>query len=181
MMIYKFATGSEDKLREARSVLGEQLQSVKVDLLEVQSEDISEVAAHKAKEGFEKIGEPVLVEDTGLYLEGLNGMPGPFIKWFLKADGIPGLLRMISGKSLVAKAVTVAAIYNGTEVITGVGEIEGSIANEARGPNGFGWDKIFMPNGSSKTFGEMDLDEKNLYSMRRKAFENIIAKLESPK
>lgn len=71
-----------------------------------------------------------------------------------------------------AEAICFVASYDGAEYTISSGKVSGKIADESRGENGFGWDKIFIPDGSDKTYGEMSLEEKNVFSMRKIAFEN---------
>lgn len=174
----KFATGNEGKLKEARAILGFEVEQVDVDLIEIQAVDVEEVTKHKAKEGFDQVGEPVMVEDTALEFEGLNGLPGALIKWFMKSVDNEGLTEMLTeGKSRKATAVTCIGYHDGSETIIVRGEIQGTISDKPRGENGFGWDKIFIPDGYKKTFAEMTDDEKNSMSMRKRAFENLKKKL----
>ena len=74
-----------------------------------------------------------------------------------------------------ALAKTVIATYDGqTLPRIFVGEVEGSIATAPAGTGGFGWDNIFIPKGAEKTFAEMSPEEKDTYSMRRQALENML-------
>lgn len=172
----KFATGNENKLREARSILGNDLESVKIDMIEIQDKDMLEVVKHKARDGYIKTGEQIMVEDSSLIIESMNGMPGPFIKWYLEGIGLEGIIAFLRNKNRKAKAVAYVVSYDGLDYTIGYGEISGEITDEPRGENGFGWDKIFKPNGSDFTFGEMALEEKNKYSMRKLAFEDFKVK-----
>lgn len=175
-MKIKFATSNEGKLREFRSVLGDGVESIKIDLLEIQDENMESVAKHKAREAWEKLNEKVLIEDTSLLIESMNHMPGPFIKWFMKGLGNNGLILATDNVNRKAKAVTYIAMYDGHQYMLGVGEIKGHISTEVIGDKGFGWDSIFIPDGSHKTFGEMEI-EKNKYSMRRMALEDLLRQL----
>lgn len=172
-MMYPFATGNKNKLKEARSILGEDLESIQIDLIEIQDIDPLKVLEHKAKEAFIKIGKPVIIEDTSLLISSMCGLPGPFIKWFLQSVQNKGLIQMTDSNNRNAIALCYVAVYNGENIIYGKGEVEGIISKEERGENGFGWDTIFIPKGSEKTFAEMDLEEKNRFSMRKLAFEDF--------
>jgi non-canonical purine NTP pyrophosphatase (RdgB/HAM1 family) len=171
-MKYIFATGNENKLKEAKSILGEDVESIKIDLFEIQDLDPLTVVIHKAKEAYEKLGISVLIEDTSLMIGSMNGLPGPFIKWFLETVKNEGIIKMTDPVDRKAKAVCYVALFDGESIVYGKGETEGSISVEERG-QGFGWDPIFIPNGSDKTFGQMSLEEKNLFSMRKKAFQDF--------
>ena len=167
-----FVTSNEFKRQEAEAVLGFSLRHRPLDLVEPQSLDLHEVVRSKAKVAFELIQAPVLVEDTGLELLGLGGFPGPLIRWLLASVGAGGICRIaraFGDSRAVARCVACAA--NGSEAIVGEGAVLGTIATEPRGTGGFGWDTAFIPDdGDGRTYGEMDDDEKNAISHRRKAF-----------
>lgn len=115
-----------------------------------------------------------MVEDTSLEIKSWNGLPGALIKWFLDTVGNKGILKMLgdsSDRSALAK--TAVAYFDGAHTHVFVGEIEGSLSYEELGENGFGWDTIFIPSGSEKTFAQMTEQEKNSISMRKLAFEKM--------
>jgi len=167
-----FVTSNEGKRREAEAVLGFALRHQGLDLVEPQSLDLHEVVRSKAAAGFELINAPVLVEDTGLELLGLDGFPGPLIRWLLASVGADGICRIahaFGDPRAVARCVACAS--DGSQTIIGEGAVSGTIARKPRGGGGFGWDSAFIPDDSGgRTYGEMDEDEKNLISHRRKAF-----------
>ncbi len=163
-----FATKNLNKLREVNEILGRELHQISVELLEPQGLDIVEVVKEKARYAFHKTGKFVLVEDTGLEFDSWNGLPGALIRWFLEAVGNEGILKMLKGeKNRQATAKTAVGFYDGTKCHVFVGKIRGEILPEIRGQSGFGWDPIFVPEGHSKSFGEMTAEEKNEISMRR--------------
>lgn len=167
-----------DKLIEARQILGIEIEQYQVDLNEIQAIEVKDVISHKAREGYQLVEAPILVEDTGLYLDAWNGLPGALAKWFLKSVGNVGILKMLQPfKNRAAQAKTWVGFWNGEQFIYGRGEINGMIAFEERGENGFGWDFIFIPEGREKTFAEMTAPEKNAISMRREALEDLKKKI----
>lgn len=115
-----------------------------------------------------------LVEDTSLYFEGLHGLPGPLIKWFLKSLKPAGLAELATKlPTTVATAKTIIGLaHSPTDIHFFEGAVLGQIVSP-RGDNGFGWDCIFQPQGSSKTFAEMPMAEKHLYSMRQRAVKKL--------
>jgi non-canonical purine NTP pyrophosphatase (RdgB/HAM1 family) len=120
-----------------------------------------------------------MVEDTGLYLNALHGLPGALVRWFLVTIGPGGICALIpAGADRGATARTAVALCDGEDVEIFVGETRGAIAPTPAGAGGFGWDPIFLPLGASRTFAEMDQTEKNVYSMRRQALERLRARLE---
>ncbi len=170
-----FVTGNVNKLREASQILGCSLKQGEVDgLIEMQTLDVSELVLHKLDQAFKTIGGPVLVEDSGLIFTEWNGLPGALVKWFEKSVGCAGMLKMLeSFSNREAIAVCYAAVRFGKIVKVAKGESRGTIAFAERGTNGFGWDTIFIPEGSEQTFAQMKPEEKNAISHRKKAFEEL--------
>ncbi len=178
--ILKFATGNENKLREARQILWIPLEKAEVgDLDEIQTTDVEELIRHKARGAYEIMGEPVMVEDTGLAFTAWNGLPGALIKWFLQTVNNEWLLKMLEWYTdRRAEAICYIASFDGESYTIASGRVSGTIATECRGETLFGWDKIFIPNDHSKTFAEMTPEEKNSISMRKLAFENYLRLIE---
>jgi len=169
-----FVTGSRNKILEAERILKRPLQSKDLDLPEIQSIKVEDVVAHKARLAYESVGRtPVIVEDTGVFIDGWNGLPGALIRWFLETVGTAGICSMLDNfPDRNARAQTIVAKYDGT-LKSYSGEVIGQIASRPRGDNGFGWDTIFIPQGETRTFAEMESFEKDRFSMRRIAFEKF--------
>ncbi|MCA1848151.1 MAG: RdgB/HAM1 family non-canonical purine NTP pyrophosphatase [Actinobacteria bacterium] len=179
-----FVTTNEHKRREVERILGVELERAALgpqDVPEVQALDFAEVAARKARSAYEALGEPpypVLVEDSGLVIGAWNGLPGALTKWFLSSVGNEGLLRMLCGGDRRARAVCAVAVADrGGKVRVFRGEVEGSVAPEPRGEGGFGWDPIFVPEGSGLTYAQMG-EAKNEDSHRARAFRQVRGWLE---
>lgn len=169
-----FITSNTDKLREVERILGHALAQVSVPLEEIQAVDLVPVVSHKAKQAYAHLSRPVLVEDTGLAFAAWHGLPGALIKWFLATLGTEGICRLLQGETnRAATAITVFGYYEGTTVQIFSGVVAGLVTEVPRGSNGFGWDAIFQPVGSGRTFGEMSAEEKDHFSMRRLALEQI--------
>ncbi|PWW73937.1 inosine triphosphate pyrophosphatase [Tuber magnatum] len=144
-----FVTGNASKLAEVSAILatsGIKIQSRALDLPELQG-NIEDISKHKAKQAAEAIGGPVLVEDTCLCFNALKGLPGPYVKWFIKGVG-----------------------HEGLEPVLFQGRTDGKIV-PARGLARFGWDPIFEYKG--QTYAEMDKAVKNSISHRFKALEML--------
>jgi len=169
-----FATTNENKLREARGILGVEVEGAALDLPEPQALDVAEVAAGKAiaaREALDRLDVPVLVEDSGIVFGAWNGLPGALTKWFLGSVGNEGLLRMLApfeDRSARAVCAVAVALPGGGSPRVFVGEVRGSVAREPRGAGGFGWDPIFVPAGGAKTYAELG-PEKNADSHRARA------------
>jgi XTP/dITP diphosphohydrolase len=174
-----FVTGNEAKFREAHSVairFGVRLVMVDVEKLEIQSDRLEEISLRAAREAYGVLRRPLVVEDSGLFIEALNGFPGPYSSYTYKTIGLGGVLRLLEGESNRRACFRSAvALVTGCHEEVFTGEVCGYIAVEARGTRGFGFDPIFVPEGSEKTFAEMAAEEKNMYSHRARAF-SLMAK-----
>jgi len=170
-----FVTSNVGKLREAEAVLGTPLEHHALDLDELQSLDLEKVVRHKAAAAFERLGRPVLVEDTGLELAALGGFPGPLVKFLLASvgpEGISRIARCFSDDGATARCV--ACARDESRTVLGTGVVRGRIAAAPRGSLGFGWDSVFMPDaGDGRTYAEMDETDKNAISHRRLAFSDL--------
>lgn len=175
-----FVTGNKKKLEEVQQILSGgsafEIVNTKLDLPELQGDPI-EIAIEKCKLAARSVKGPVFTEDTSLCFNALNGLPGPYIKWFLEKCGHDGLNQMLDGFSdRSAYAQTIVAFTYGAdeEVHIFDGRTGGTIV-EARGKLDFGWDPIFEPiEGQEgerwKTYAEMTKEEKNAISHRAKSF-----------
>lgn len=172
-----FVTGNSHKLREVESILGK-MRHVHLDLPEIQELEPRKVVIAKAQAAIAQGYSPVLIEDTSLSLTALNGLPGPLIKWFLKALGCEGVHQLAASRGdCKAEVRTIFGLAFGPQTfIYGEGVVLGEVVSP-RGA-GFGWDSIFCPHGSLKTMGEMTLEEKASCSMRTLALHDLRAQLE---
>ncbi len=191
-------TGNEFKRAEFSRLLGREIQIIDIpNVLEAQpeldlmrSENYTDCSIHvaraKAKDAYFRNGKvPCLVEDTALYCDGLEGQPGPLIKYHAY-DG-KALRRLcrdiynpIDGSAPITNAVWIVALaaWNGTEdePQCWLGVVHGTITPELRGPARFGFDPIFIPVGSTETLAELvhrDPANKDQFSARRFALESL--------
>ncbi|HIP25754.1 MAG TPA: XTP/dITP diphosphatase [Archaeoglobus profundus] len=165
-----FITSNEGKYKEARSV-GEkyriEVEWLNEEYLEPQSKDLEYIARKSAELLVEKVKKPFFIEDSGLFIEALNGFPGPYSSYVFKTIGNEGILKLMEGiKNRKAYFLSVIAFFDGREIKIFKGRVDGVIATEMRGDKGFGFDPIFEYNG--RTFAEMG-EEKNVVSHRSKA------------
>jgi len=148
-----------------------QLRVINVDLPEIQEISTEAVAKNKGIQGAQLANGPCVVEDTSLQFNALGGMPGPFIKWFqqkLKSDGLYNLLLGYEDKSAVCVCTLAFCPYPHADPVLFTGETHGTIVEPVEGL-GFGWDSIFVPDGSDVPFSMMTTEEKNKFSHRGKA------------
>ena len=175
-----YITGNPGKARLLSLYLDFPVIHRPIDLLEIQSLDGAEIIAYKAREAYQQVGSPVLVEDTSLRFRALGQLPGPLIKWFLAELGTEGLCRLLDAfpdRSAVAEVQF--GLYDGQTFLAFPGAREGSIARAPRGSGGFGWDSIFIPAGYDKTWAEMTSEESQATSMRRIALKKLETYLKS--
>ena len=185
-----FVSSNQMKIKEVRSILADtqsspfpfKLHCENFELIEPQSTPV-DISRTKCKQAVQLCRGPVIVEDTSLHFNGLNGMPGPYIKAFYESlgnEGLAGLLDFQDDRSAYAQCVVSFSLGVGHEIKTFVGTAEGTIlrsaavaANKTAASQGFGWDPIFIPNGFDVPFGQMDMDVKNKLSHRFKAFRQL--------
>lgn len=143
-------------------------------MLELQGE-VDEICTIKCKEAAKQVQGPVIVEDTALAFNGLKGLPGPYIKWFLEKLEPEGLFKLLEGfedKSAQAICTFAFARDENSEVILFQGITKGTIVSP-RGPPNFGWDPVFQPDGYDKTYAELPKETKNQISHRFRAVDKL--------
>jgi XTP/dITP diphosphohydrolase len=174
-----FATGNINKLNEAKSILskyGIAVGMLKLKGDEIQSESLKEIAQKSVLNAYRRCRLPIFVEDAGLFIDALSGFPGPYAAYVYHTIHNSGILKLMENTNdRHAKFRSFIAYYDGEtscEPICFEGASNGEITNAERkeqGKSGFGFDPIFQPEGSNKTFAEMTIEEKNVYSHRAMA------------
>lgn len=178
MTCFVLVTGNPGKIAEARTALGMDIEAVEIDLPEIQSLDYREVLQAKAEEAWRRIGRPLVVEEAGLDLATLNAFPGPLVKWMLGAVGAEGIARAAAALGNVRAAARCFLLYkDGDREIVAEGRTEGTLVLPGRGSHGFGWDPVFLPEGSDRTFAELTGAEKDAVSHRGRAWREMAKKL----
>lgn len=141
---------------------------VALDLPEHRSDDVGEIAKGKAQYAYEELKTPVMVDDTGLFIDTLNGFPGPYAAFVLNTIGNTGILKLMEGmQDRSARFTTAIGFADETGARIFSGTVEGHITRAPRGSEGFGYDPIFAV--GEKTLAELTLDEKNSISHRARA------------
>jgi XTP/dITP diphosphohydrolase len=180
-----FASNNEHKIREIKSLLGDSFTLLglrDINILEEIPENeplIEGNALAKARYAHNSSGMNVFADDTGLEIAALNGLPGVHSARFAggnkssEANIVKVLSMLDTYENRNARFKTVIAlILDGKEYLF-EGIVNGTIIHEKRGVSGFGYDPIFLPQGKTRTFAEMDLNEKNSISHRAIAFEKL--------
>lgn len=172
-----FITGNCMKADEAKEILskfGIALEQKSLEIEEIQEKDAEPVAREKARQAFGILKKPLIVEDTGLYINAMNGYPGTLIKHFFDSIGPQGIVDFLAGKDRSAEAITVVAHCDSKgEVRTFRGSVSGRISEKVTKGYDFAWDTIFIPEGYDRTYAEIGTAEKNGISQRRLALENF--------
>ncbi len=161
-------TGNWAKVKMAKlklEPLGFEIDNVKMDTVEIQSDTIEEVAKYSAKWASDKLKTNVLKNDSGLMIEGLNGFPSAYTHYVQDTIGEDGILKLMKGMdNRKAKFVEALAYCEyGKEPVAFICETEGTIAQEKQGQYGWSWDFIFIPKGETKTLGCFPDDERFNY------------------
>lgn len=183
-MTLRFVTGNAGKFREAQALLAARdipLERADVPTLEIQSDDLEEVAALKALQLLGTVRPPYFLEDAGLFVGSLAGFPGPYSSHAYRTIGCGGILRLLRGRTGAARAAhfeaVVAYVDPRGSLHLFLGVARGRIADRPRGRNGFGFDPIFLPRASRRTFAEMTAADKNRISHRGRAVAALVRHL----
>lgn len=168
-------TTSKDKLAEINKILGTNHKVSKIEIPEIQSLDLDEVITQKAKAAYQILKKPVLVEDISFEINALKGLPGTFIKFFLKTLGTEKTVALVRGTKTNTKVTASVAIYDGKKLKIFKGTVLGTLSKKDKGANGFGFDKVFIPNGHTMTYAQMPTTLKNKISHRAKALKKVKA------
>jgi XTP/dITP diphosphohydrolase len=174
-----FATGNTNKFNEARCTL--EAYGVTVGMLrlkgdEIQSESLQEIAEKSVLNAYRNSHLPIFVEDAGLFIDALEGFPGPYAAYVYKTIHNMGILKLMkhekNRKAHFQSIISYCDAQNATKPISFYGESKGEITQTERkepGKLGFGFDPIFQPISTDKTFAQMTIKEKNHYSHRANA------------
>ena len=163
-----FATSNENKFQEAERILsnfGVQINFFKTTLEEIQSDNLSDIAQQKAINAYNRIQKPVIIEDDGLFINSLDGFPGPYSSYAYDTIGNKGIMNLL-GNSKVRDAKFVSIIAYCDESFNPKlfeSSIPGKISSVIE-EGGWGYDPIFIPAGESKTYA--NVSDKDKFSHR---------------
>lgn len=182
------ASGNKEKIKETQEIFEDfkvvSMQNKGVDIEVEEDQETFQKNAIKKAETIAKLlnGKKCIADDSGIEIKSLNGFPGVFTKrWFDGTDRQRNLkliekLKGFSKENRKIRFTTAIALSDGKNTICEIGTIDGFVAEEVRGENGFGFDEIFeLENG--KTLAELSQEEKNKISARKIALEKIRQKL----
>lgn len=171
-------TQNERKIEELTPIFeefGVPFETSGLEKYEVRAPSVGMVAMEAAKHAYKVLKRPVVVDDTGLYIESLSDFPGPYAAYVLETIGMEGVLRLMEGvEDRDARFDTGVGYADGWVFRYFVGTMYGDIARAPSGEGGFGYDPIFIPDGESRTYAELPLDEKVKISHRSEAFRKFL-------
>ncbi len=174
-----FITGNQNKADYLARYLGFPVKHMKLDLDELQSLDLKEIVEHKVKQAYDKVKSPVIVEDVSLEFAAYGRLPGTFIKFFVDEIPFETICSMVDGKTRKATAKCVFGYFDGGNLKLFEGKLDGEIAQTPSGENGYGWDKIFIPEGYNVTRASLNEEEDRKTYLQIKPFAQLKAFLES--
>jgi XTP/dITP diphosphohydrolase len=179
--IVYFTTGNKGKNVEAARIAAEfgvRLRQVNRPKVEIQSDDLKEIATFSAKEAAEATHRPVVAEDSGFFVHALSGFPGPyssFVHETIGSQGILNLMRTVRNREAHFQAAVAFCIPE-AQPVSFSASVNGVVIRRMRGRHGFGFDPIFVPKGGDgRTFAQMGADEKNILSHRAGAFRQFFS------
>jgi len=175
-----FATGNEGKVATLRHYLdqyGIELEQHELPLVEPQDDSVEEVAKDKVRQAYAMVRGPVIAQDSGFCIKVLKDFPGPYTKYVLDTLGADGLLKLMAGENDRTVKFMNAVAYADAEgrVTTFTDDISGQMTIQPTQVHGKAWSElwgIFIPEGRSKTLGEMDEQELKSYWDERQASGN---------
>ncbi|WP_297218069.1 XTP/dITP diphosphatase [Thermoplasma sp.] len=175
--MYKFVTSNRHKFEEARDLAsrhGIDIEWVQMKYEEIQDDSTERISYDSCKKLSGKVDPPYFIDDSGLFIEYLKGFPGPYSSYVSSTIGNEGILKLLEGvTNRSAYFLTVVSLNEGHSIMQFTGKVMGKISTSIMGSNGFGYDPIFIPDGSDRTFAEMDTSSKNAISHRSIAFRGL--------
>jgi len=179
-MELKVVTSNDGKIKEFKQAFEKTPvfpTKVSVPYPEVQASSLEEVVDFGLDNLKDKIQPPFIIDDAGVFVDGLEGFPGVYSRYVYDTIGLQGILKQMENledRQASFKCVLGLLLEDGT-THKFVGECKGRIIHEMRGDGGFGYDPIFIPDGFDRTFAELPPEEKNEISHRGRAMQNLLA------
>jgi XTP/dITP diphosphohydrolase len=170
-----FATSNRGKYQEAALLatrFGVRLKHLNTAKEEIQADKLTEIASFAASHAAASKRCNVVCEDAGLFVNALDGFPGPYSAYVFRKIGTAGVLKLMRDVANRRASFMAALAYcePGERPKCFSGVVKGTVSERPKGTHGFGFDPIFVPLGERRTFAEMTSEEKNRFSHRAKAF-----------
>ena len=170
--------GKLEEFRAALAPLGIEVEHCTEDCDEIQADTLEEVVANCLQQLKSKGLKDFVIDDSGLFVDALEGFPGVYSSYALRTIGLEGVLKLMGGRTDRAahfESCVGCSIFG--EEFSVTGRCDGTIASRPSGEGGFGFDPIFIPSGYSQTFAEISLEEKNRISHRGRAIQAFAQEL----
>jgi XTP/dITP diphosphohydrolase len=181
-----FITSNKGKVKEASEKfieIGIKVIQKNLGYPEIQTDSLEEVTKYGVNILKNKINHSFILEDAGLFIDSLKGFPGVYSSFIYYTLGLDGILNLLKGTNEIDRTATFKSVFAyskpGEELQLFTGECKGKISFTKKGDNGFGYDPIFIPGKSDKTFAEMSTSEKNSFSHRGKSLEKLFESLKN--
>ncbi len=174
-----FITTNKTKFEEVERIMSEfgvELEQLDMSYEEDHDKGMTEIAKESAKKMAERLQKPVLVDDTGVFIDAYNNFPGPLAKFVFTNLGYKGLFKLLEGESKAGHFETAAAYCQpGNEPVVFIGRMNGQfvIKKDLKDPGFMPYMQIFVPDGFDKTIYELSIEEKNSISHRAAAFRKL--------
>ncbi|MFA5049619.1 MAG: RdgB/HAM1 family non-canonical purine NTP pyrophosphatase [Candidatus Micrarchaeia archaeon] len=156
MDIY-FATSNKNKFIETKELFTNKitLKHFPFSYNEMRSDSLEEISIDATESAYKKIKKPIFTEDSGLFINSLNGFPGTYSSWVLKKLKNEGILKLLKGEKIRGASFKCSISFKDNQTIkVFTGEIKGKISEKIEGKDGFGYDPIFIPEGCDQTFAQ---------------------------
>ena len=178
-MTLTFVTSNQNKFEEAKALAedyGIEIVRKNIPYVEIQSDNLADIVKPSAQQAYRMVGVPCFVEDAGLFINSLEGFPGPYSSYVFKTLGNEGILKLMESiDDRRAEFRSAIGFCGDTELKVFQGKVNGTISKEERGSKGFGYDPIFIPDrGGGGTFAEMSMEMKNALSHRSSSIEKFV-------
>ncbi len=171
-----FVTQNLHKVEDVQKLLPDfEIEHIDFEVPEIQSLDPKEIVRHKLEYAYNKVKAPCFVMDASLFLDCLNGFPGPFIKWwFEKTVGEEKTCEIAKlFNKYGCQWTTVLGYFDGSQTHFLEETVQGTLPEKPRGSNGYHWDTIFIPDGEVRTFAEMTFEEKQSFAVTKRLLERL--------
>ncbi len=158
---------------------GYELEHIKTAYPEIQAESLEITIIPGLQWVMSKYNRPVMIDDSGLFIDSLKGFPGVYSSYVFKTVGCDGILSLMEGvKDRRARfECCIGFMRPGDEPFIAKGIAPGSVSSKKIGTGGFGYDPIFVPEGDKRTYAQFDVEEKNRISHRGRAIDRLLEEL----
>lgn len=173
--VLKVVTSNRGKFEEYKEKLEpyfEDIDMTDLEYPEIQADTLEEVVQYALEELKEH--SPLIIDDSGLFIDSLNGFPGVYSAYVMDTIGCDGILSLMKDEKDRSARFQCVIGYLAEEKRLFKGVSEGTITGEKRGSKGFGYDPIFLPEDYQRTYAEMKSEEKNRISHRGAAMEEFL-------